>query len=144
MTALYVLIVIACGIALWSLFESRSANGLHKRVNDAFTRIRDLQDYEASTDEVSNITDDRLTKVENELFREGEYPDLGVRAWCRVWRGRLRNDVSIMREGFSSDIGSLYNRIQYLESPSPEFQKESKRVNKQAEKKATEAQRKNV
>jgi hypothetical protein len=53
-------------------------------------------------------------KVNHEVFgigRSGEYPDMGLRDWCREWRGRLRRDVAELRA-----------RVQDLESL-PEVQK---------------------
>jgi hypothetical protein len=60
-------------------------------------------------------------KVNHEVFgigRSGEYPDMGLRDWCREWRGRLRNDVARLR----NDAAIAEHRFAAIESL-PEIQK---------------------
>jgi hypothetical protein len=33
---------------------------------------------------------------DDELFREGAYPNQGLRTWAREWRGRLRQSVATL------------------------------------------------
>ena len=116
MTGLYLIIVIAAGIALWSLFESRSANGLHKRVNDLFRRVSEtnVPTYAGAFTAI----DDRLDKLERECFRGGVYPDLGLRAWCRNWREKLRVAVRVLQgraDAHDAALSMLTSRVMFLE-----------------------------
>jgi hypothetical protein len=60
------------------------------------------------------LTEQRLQKAERELFRQGQYPDLGLRAWCREWRSKLRSQVS----GLESRVYRLEHPV---DAPTPPF-----------------------
>ena len=53
-----------------------------------------------------------LLVVEQELFQDGAYPEQGLRAWARVWRGRLRQDVAIVQGRLDSLEHKLYDEWQ--------------------------------
>lgn len=105
----------ALSFGLYALLTSREvdrfASSTQNRLNgvmDKFTRMESRLD---TPNPVSNKgwTD----RVERELFRQGAYPDLGLREWCRAWRLKLRNAVSSLE----SRVDQLEVRAQVAANP---------------------------
>lgn len=148
--AILIFAVLALIFAVYATLKARSADefagNAHKRANDTWGRISRIETAADSAEAVASKAHFRLDTVDNELFRSGEYPDLGVRDWARKWRKDLRDG----QDRLGGDIASLYNksqddvsflaaRIQFLEDGDKRIaasRRQAKREAAKAEKRA--------
>lgn len=117
-----ILTVLAVAAAVWAVLEAAGIRTVHKRLNDLYGRVKR---HEETPHASGRAIAEQFDEIQNELFREGSYPDLGLREWCRVWRGRLRDDVAELKEQnvkLLSRVTTLEARVQFLENSNPDLQ----------------------
>jgi len=102
---------VALDIAFWALIKAyrisygydtvdSEVDAVHRRLNG--WKIDDLKA--------------RLKGAEAELFRKGDYPNLGLREWCRVWRRKLRLDILSLHWGLDiqeRQVSDLRDKLAY-------------------------------
>jgi hypothetical protein len=115
---LMVMIVVALVLAVRASIRAKDgeefAMKAHDRANhgwDSYAKFRTLhtQEHLSLLQRVTKL-DKNQQLIWAELFHEGEYPDMGLRDWCREWRGRLR-ESGALNEAAIADLESRLNNL---------------------------------
>lgn len=153
-------------LAVYAAVKARSADefgaNAHKRSNDTWNKLSTvkcefdrLYDRVISAELATEKAHHRLNRHERELFRDGEYPDQGLRDWARKWRGDLRQSVYEINEQLvdlrdairqvndnqKEDAQSFAERVQFLEEGDERIIKERKKIEREAKKAMREAEK---